>query len=963
MAGILDTPASTAATTLAFTVGAGNQRCLIVGLTGEGTQTGQHTCSYGGQSMTFLAEAIAGSGTTQQTVSLFYLNDAGIVAASTNVITPGNITTDHSIHAASYDDCSQSTPTNTDTDTSDAATPNPLAALDIVTGAANAVVCAVSGMGNIGTAAWGGTLTERTDQQTASATGSYADDEVPSATTIACECTWTTQNRAAAVACELVHDAGVGITTVSPDPFDFDTASVTIAGSGFGATIGSSDVYLSPNDLLSEAGEVDITGAVNTWSDTSINLDLTQLSGAALALLHTMGPGARFIIVNVGGVPGTTEYFKAVTVHRPQGFQMVLGAATPGTTTARLTGMSGTFGGGRIEETAAQNPSTTTTDVASNGNREDVWSVEAKVNSREVQYDFRVLYDGNVADTITQTPQVTVSVGGTSFDGARVETVTAAETNTAQVDFVSARAETATATETATAQVDFVSDLAEVATAADTETAAVDFVSDRAETLSAADTTTGLRATPRDTAETVTAADTETAQVDFVADRVETLAAADTPAAFVAYDAEDVPETLAAADTDTAQVDFVADRAETLAAADTQDATFVLLADRVETLVAADTETAQVDFAPNRAEALAAADTESVQTDFAPAVAETVTATDTETAQVDFVAARVETLAAADTESATVGGDFSGTVDETVTAADTETAQVDFVAARAETLSPSEAQTLITDFASVRAETLAAADTPDGLISTDGAVVETVTAAETSSATVAYATDRAEALAPVSTESVTVAFAVVVAEILVATDTQDGSVPVANGKLSIPNVGYQMIVNRDDTAAPLFIAVDAGGGVPGLTVTVQIRDGDGTNYLDFDDNTFKAGPWTQKSLTLTDLGLGYYTGVLDIAAITNLPATSHLSAEYAVTGAVTAVTQAVMSFNLAKDTEVTTIHKLLKNRREINIVDGLETIYDTDDVTPLFTRGVWVDVAGTVQYNGTLVPHRVDRYA
>jgi len=78
---------------------------------------------------------------------------------------------------------------------------------------------------------------------------------------------------------------------------------------------------------------------------------------------------------------------------------------------------------------------------------------------------------------------------------------------------------------------------------------------------------------------------------------------------------------------------------------------------------------------------------------------------------------------------------------------------------------------------------------------------------------------------------------------------------------------------------------------------------------------------------------------------------------------VTAVTQAVMSFNLAKDTEVTTIHKLLKNRREINIVDGLETIYDTDDVTPLFTRGVWVDVAGTVQYNGTLVPHRVDRYA
>ena len=206
-----------------------------------------------------------------------------------------------------------------------------------------------------------------------------------------------------------VVEAQAGITSVTPSEFDMDTASVTIAGSGFGATIGSSDVYLSPNDLLSEAGEVDITSAVNTWSATSINLDLTSLSAGELASLQTMGPGARFIIVNVGGVPATTEYFSAVTLHRPEGFQMVLGAATPGTTTSRLTGMSGTFGGGRIEETAAQNPSTTNTDVAADGNREDVWSVEAKVNSREVQYDFRVLYGGSVADTITQTPQVTIA--------------------------------------------------------------------------------------------------------------------------------------------------------------------------------------------------------------------------------------------------------------------------------------------------------------------------------------------------------------------------------------------------------------------------------------------------------------------------------------------------------------------------------------------------------------------------
>ena len=80
-------------------------------------------------------------------------------------------------------------------------------------------------------------------------------------------------------------------------------------------------------------------------------------------------------------------------------------------TTSRLTGFSGTFGGGRIEETVAQNPSTTNTDIVFDGNREDVWSIQAKPNARDVQYDFRLIYtdSGLVAETITQTPQVTVA--------------------------------------------------------------------------------------------------------------------------------------------------------------------------------------------------------------------------------------------------------------------------------------------------------------------------------------------------------------------------------------------------------------------------------------------------------------------------------------------------------------------------------------------------------------------------
>ncbi len=204
-----------------------------------------------------------------------------------------------------------------------------------------------------------------------------------------------------------------GIKTVT-DPFDMDAASVTLTGTDFEASQGNASVYLSDaNTLAGSANEVDITSAVNTWSDTSVNLDLTSLSAGELSSLQTLGPGQRYVILVNNS---STEYSAPVlTLHRPEGFEMVTGSIVPGTTTSRLTGLSGTFGGGRAEETAVQNPSTTNTDIADDGNREDVWSIQAKSNAREVQYDFRVLYGGLVAETITQTPQVTVTASGASI--------------------------------------------------------------------------------------------------------------------------------------------------------------------------------------------------------------------------------------------------------------------------------------------------------------------------------------------------------------------------------------------------------------------------------------------------------------------------------------------------------------------------------------------------------------------
>lgn len=201
-----------------------------------------------------------------------------------------------------------------------------------------------------------------------------------------------------------------GITSVTPSEFDYDSASIVLAGTNFGSTQSTGTIYISDAATLAgSANEVDVSNAVTAWNDTGITLNLTNLSAGELASLHTLGPGARFVIVLTAA---PNEYSDAVTAHRPQAFEMVLGAATPGTTTARLSGLTGTFAGGRIEETAAQNPSTTTTDVATDGNREDVWSIQAKALSREVSYDFRVLYGGVVADTLTVTPQATISAGG-----------------------------------------------------------------------------------------------------------------------------------------------------------------------------------------------------------------------------------------------------------------------------------------------------------------------------------------------------------------------------------------------------------------------------------------------------------------------------------------------------------------------------------------------------------------------
>lgn len=413
----LDTAASLGTTTgFNYAIGAGANRCLIVGIEQEGTTVGAPTCTYGGQAMANVIDLEINPGTTSQRCTLFYLNDAGIVAAGSTAIAVSNVAgTSVTVHAASYEDVSQVTPTNTDSDSSTAATPNPLANCDIVTGAADAVVVALAGMGNSGTAAWGGTLVEQTEQVDTgtTATGSLADDEVAAATTIACECTWTTPNRSVIVALELENVASAGITDVVPSEFDMDAPDVDVDGSDFESTQTTGTIYLSDaNTLAGSANEVDVSSAVVTWNDTQINLDFTQLSAIELDALQTLGPGQRFFIVLTSA---PNEYASlAITLHRPQAFCVSLSdhiAASGEDTTFQLTApatkTTGDFGGGRIQDD--ENPGDAI-DLALDEYREDEWSMQAKpLSETGATYQFRIcLADGTELDTYTADPRWTI---------------------------------------------------------------------------------------------------------------------------------------------------------------------------------------------------------------------------------------------------------------------------------------------------------------------------------------------------------------------------------------------------------------------------------------------------------------------------------------------------------------------------------------------------------------------------
>ncbi len=200
----LDSAAGGITATLSYTVSAGSDRLLVVGVTHEGIITaGGVTCTYGGQSMTNEVSAFVDSGSNDLECIFFTLDDTGIAAASTTTISPSGLAASGKvgISTRSLSGVDQATPVpETNSDSTTSSTPNPLTGIDI-SAAADTAVCALAGSGSAGTSTWIG-VTEGTDLQPVSMTTSYGDDLFGSET-VQPRCTFTAQNRAVAISMEI----------------------------------------------------------------------------------------------------------------------------------------------------------------------------------------------------------------------------------------------------------------------------------------------------------------------------------------------------------------------------------------------------------------------------------------------------------------------------------------------------------------------------------------------------------------------------------------------------------------------------------------------------------------------------------------------------------------------------------------------------------------------------------------
>ncbi|OQY16719.1 MAG: hypothetical protein B6I36_09860, partial [Desulfobacteraceae bacterium 4572_35.1] len=240
------------------------------------------------------------------------------------------------------------------------------------------------------------------DQGRSSIVLSGRDSAVTASESISASGGWTIANDAWTVYAYIVRakPAGPTITDVESDEdYDDKDTGITITGTTFGATKGSGKVEMGDSATYATANKVEQT--TTSWADTSI--DFT-------ANLGSQSPGTKYIFVTDDDDNVSSGF--EVTVHRANAFTMSLSSNfSPGVTTAQLTAPSGKttgdFSAGRIEE--VNNP-TSAVDIDEDEYTEIEWCFKGTANVEEVQYDFRVLADGEELDTYSVTPAISITL-------------------------------------------------------------------------------------------------------------------------------------------------------------------------------------------------------------------------------------------------------------------------------------------------------------------------------------------------------------------------------------------------------------------------------------------------------------------------------------------------------------------------------------------------------------------------
>lgn len=101
-------------------------------------------------------------------------------------------------------------------------------------------------------------------------------------------------------------------------------------------------------------------------------------------------------------------------------------------------------------------------------------------------------------------------------------------------------------------------------------------------------------------------------------------------------------------------------------------------------------------------------------------------------------------------------------------------------------------------------------------------------------------------------------------------------------------MGTLVIAKRLQTDVPIGVQIDRDGGISGLTVVLRLFNGaDLTEFIDFDDGTFKSAGHVTPTLTLPEVAgaAGFYVvdGGFDFSSITIPTTTNTLFAQYEIT--------------------------------------------------------------------------------